>query len=212
MNEDDKNRINARYDERMKSTGYNIAGLASGSEERRELRFEVLRQVGIEPGSRILDVGCGLGDFKTYLERQSVTVEYFGVDINPNLIAECRRRHSSAKFAVADIEEISLGSFDFVVSSSSFNLRLVNEDNYDHIESVMRAMFSHATRGVAIDMLSHWVDFEGDPEAVFHYDPARTFNIAKQITKRVQLRHDYPLFEFCVYLFPDFKGWSSAPS
>jgi len=23
----------------------------------------------------------------------------------------------------------------------------------------------------------------------------------------VQLRHDYPLFEFCVYLLPDFTGW-----
>lgn len=210
MNEDDKNRINARYDERLNIKGYNIDGLASGDKTRRELRFEILRQVGIESGCRVLDVGCGLADFKSYLESCSVEVDYVGVDINPNLIHECKLRHPNAQFAVADIEEENLGQFDYVVSSSSFNLRLVKQDNYELMSSIMASMFQHASRGVAIDMMSSWVDFKGDPETAFYYDPARVFNQAKLITKRVQLRHDYPLFEFCVYLFPDFKGWGNA--
>jgi len=58
-------------------------------------------------------------------------------------------------------------------------------------------------------MLSSYVDFE-QPD-VCHYEPERVFSLSKQLTKRVSLRHDYPLYEFCVYLYPDFQGWG-APS
>ena len=212
MNEEEKKRINARYDQRLGLQGFNIKGLASGDEVRRNLRFEVLQQVGIQSGSRVLDVGCGLGDFKKFLEVRAVDVDYVGVDINPNLIHECQLRFPNEKFFVADIEEDNLGTFDYVVSSSSFNLRLNTQDNYELIQSIMAAMYRHSTKGVAIDMMSSWVDFEADPQSVFHYDPARVFDIAKAVTKRVQLRHDYPLFEFCIYMFPDFAGWNNAAS
>jgi SAM-dependent methyltransferase len=212
MEEEDILRINSRYNKRLDTEGFSIAGLASGSESRRAIRFEVLRNVGIKSGARILDVGCGLADFKRYLDENGVVVDYFGVDINPRLINECRRIYPKSNFCVADIERESLGQFDFVVSSSVYNLRLINTSNYDLIESVMSAMYRHATEGVAIDMLSSWVDFKGNPVDAFYYEPADVFNRAKRITKRVQLRHDYPLFEFCIYLYPDFEGWGSATS
>jgi hypothetical protein len=69
-------------------------------------------------------------------------------------------------------------------------------------------MYSMANQGVAVDMLTRWVDFRGNDQEAFYYDPADVLSIGKTITKRVALRHDYPLFEFCVYLYPDFVGWS----
>ncbi len=210
MKSEEKTWINARYDRRLSERGFSIEGLASGTPERRRIRYEVLAEVGISSGCSVLDVGCGLGDFGLFLRGNGLNVAYTGVDINSNLIDECRRRHSWGDFIVADIEEENLGKHDFVVSSSCFNLKLHDGDNYQQIASVMASMFSHMNQGVAIDMLSSWVDYRGNAEEAFYYDPSQVFSIAKQITKPVQLRHDYPLFEFCMYLYPDFKGWSSS--
>lgn len=210
MKPEDKAWINNRYDERIGEEGFSIAGLASGTPERRTIRYEVLVDVGIESGCSVLDVGCGLGDFGSYLRDKGIDVAYTGIDINVNLIQECQARHPWGKFHVADIEDEQLGHFDFVVSSSCFNLRLRNDDNYTRLISVMEAMYRHMSSGMAIDMLSSWVDFRGNSAEAYYYDPAQVFNLAKQITKRVQLRHDYPLFEFCMYLFPDFAGWSTG--
>ena len=62
--------------------------------------------------------------------------------------------------------------------------------------------------GVAVDFLSSHVDFR--ERRLFYYDPALVFKFAKKLTKRVTLRHDYPLYEFCVYLYKDFKGWRKS--
>lgn len=72
------------------------------------------------------------------------------------------------------------------------------------------ACYAHALAGVAVDFPSSYADFSL-PEA-FHYSPERVFTVAKGFTKWVRLRHDYPLFEFCVYLYPDFEGWASKPA
>jgi SAM-dependent methyltransferase len=207
MNANDKDRIIQRYNQRLDLYGYDIRTLASGTEERRLVRFQVLRDVGIalHPECTVLDVGCGFGDFYSFLRKESLPVRYTGYDINPRLIEVARQKYPEAAFEVRDILTEEFDTFDFIVSSSTFNLALDHEDNYQHMAGVLKTSYSHSTQGVAVDFLSSYVDFK-TPEA-FHYEPERIFSIAKSITKRVCLRHDYPLFEFCVYLYKDFQGW-----
>jgi len=205
MEQIDKERIIQRYNARLEEFGDDIRTLASGSEERRRIRFKVLSELGLTSHSSVLDIGCGLGDFFSYLKRQSMRVQYVGYDINPRLIGIAQRKYQSATFEVKDIQVDSFPIFDFIVSSSAFNLQLTGQDNYEFIEEVLRLCYLHARKGVAIDFLSSYVDFKS-PDA-FHYDPERIFSISKKITKRVSLRHDYPLYEFCIYLYPDFRGW-----
>ena len=97
--------------------------------------------------------------------------------------------------------------FDYIVSTSSFNLPLEFEDNYSFISTLLGSCYQHAKKAVSVDFLSSYVDFESVDG--FHYEPEKIFKISKSITKRVKLRHDYPLFEFAVYLFKDFEGWST---
>jgi ubiquinone/menaquinone biosynthesis C-methylase UbiE len=202
----EKRRIIQRYDARLAEHGAQFAALASGTEERRSIRFRVLTEVGITPGDSVLDLGCGFGDFAAFLDAQRIEVDYAGYDINPRLIEEARRRHPSRQFAVRDVLEDEFPQFDFIVSSSCFNLRMLEDDNYQFVERILTVCHSHARKGVSIDFLSSYVDF---PSAEgFHYQPERVFAIAKRLTKRVTLRHDYPLFEFNVYLYPDFAGWA----
>ncbi|MDA7774253.1 class I SAM-dependent methyltransferase [Pseudomonadales bacterium] len=207
FNERDRQRIIQRYNDRLELHGATIATMASGTEERRDIRFKVLSEIGIQNGDSILDLGCGFGDFINYLERENISVDYTGYDINPALVEVAQSRFPEKTFQVKDILEEQFPVFDYVVSSSCFNLPLRGHDNYDFVELIMKKCFEHSRKGVAIDFLSSHVDFESAEG--FHYDPQRLFSIAKGLTKRVNLRHDYPLFEFNIYLYKDFQGWSS---
>ncbi|HUQ86865.1 MAG TPA: methyltransferase domain-containing protein [Vicinamibacterales bacterium] len=209
MDARDRDRIVGRYNERLAQFGHDPRTLASGPSERHDLRFSILKQAGIESGMSVLDVGCGFGDFYGWLRQQGIDARYTGADINPALVEIAKANHPDAAFVVADLQVEDLRTrFDFVVSSSAFNLKLDATDNYAFAADMLARAYAIADRGVAFDFLSSYVDFTGD--GAFHYQPERIFEIAKRLTKRVTLRHDYPLFEFCVYLYPDFEGWARA--
>ncbi len=205
MDAKDKERINQFYNEGLKKYGYDIRALYSGIEERRKIRFQILCEVGVASGCSVLDLGCGFGDFYAYLREFNIETQYTGYDINPNLIEVAKRVYPDAEFHVKDIQIDSFPEFDYIVSTSAFNSLLATDDNYNFAESILTICYRHARKGVAIDFLSSYVDFKNP--ILFHYSPERIFSIAKKITKRVCLRHDYPLFDFCIYLYPDFQGW-----
>jgi SAM-dependent methyltransferase len=212
MNEFDKKKIIERYNRRLRQFGVSIEALNSGTERHRQLRFDILRQIGIASGDSVLDLGCGFGDFFLYCRNKKLDVDYLGIDINPDLISAARKRFPGVKFDVKDIQKDPLPAVDWVVSTSSFNLRLAGEDNYKFITDVLCRSYALARKGVAIDFMTDYVDFRGNDKEVFYYSPEKVFSIAKSISKRACLRHDYPLFDFCVYLYPDFTGWRKKPS
>lgn len=205
MNELDKKRIIDRYNKRIEAHGPTIQGLASGTEERRRLRFQVLTEIGIRNGDSVLDLGCGFGDFYSYLSENNLSVNYTGYDINPMIISHANERFPEGNFEVKDVLNEPFPEFDYIVSTSSFNLPLINENNYDFVGHILEHCYHHARKGVAIDFLSSYVDYPSTEG--FHYEPEKLFMKAKKLTKRVSLRHDYPLFEFAIYLYKDFKGW-----
>jgi SAM-dependent methyltransferase len=206
MHEADVDRIVHRYSTRLREHGDDIRTLASGTEDRRRIRFDVLTDVGIGPGTSLVDVGCGFGDYFGYLQRRGIDVDYLGIDINPDLVSVARTKYPTARFEVRDIQRESPPDSDFFVSTSAFNLPLEHQDNYDFIAEMLAVMYHRARRGVAVDLLSTYVDYPS-PHG-FHYSPERVLGLAKRLTKRVAIRHDYPLYEFCVYLYPDFTGWA----
>jgi SAM-dependent methyltransferase len=207
MHEADVERIVRRYSARLREHGDDIRTLASGTEERRRVRFDVLTDVGIGTGASVVDVGCGFGDYFGYLRERGIAVDYTGIDINPDLVAVARAKYPAARFLVDDIQRNPPPRCDFFVSTSAFNLPLDHEDNYHFAGEMLRTMYERARGGVAVDFLTSYVDYRS-PHG-FHYEPERLLTIAKRITKRVAIRHDYLLFEFCVYLYPDFTGWAS---
>lgn len=207
MRIEDIKKINRRYDERLKAHGEGIKALASGTEARRDLRFGVLAAIGALKGKRILDLGCGFADFNAYLLDRGVKTRYTGWDINPKLIEACRRRFPRSRFAVQDIQKLPIPRvppFDYVVCSQAFNFEL-GARNEALVRDVLKRSYALAAEGVALDLLSTHVDFR--EKHLHYYDPSAMLRFAKTLTKRVTLRHDYPLYEFCLYLYRDFHGW-----
>ena len=211
MSTEKYNQFNASwYASRIQNKESNIEVLSSGTEERRKIRFQVLKDVGIESGCSVLDIGCGFGDFYSYLKEQKIDVSYTGVDIAPVLIDGAKKQHPNLKFELRDFlkDKFSPQSFDYIVCSQVLNLSTPGVDNSELARLFLKEMHNIAKKGVACDFITSYVDFKED--YLYYHSPEQVFGFAKSVSKRVILRHDYPSYEFCIYLYPDFQGWRNG--
>lgn len=81
------------------------------------------------PGTRVLEVGCGLGDLLAYLRAHGCRC--VGVDISPRSVEIAKARHSGLDVRVADVERDPLpeGPFDLIAFA----------DVIGHVDDVQRA-------------------------------------------------------------------------
>jgi SAM-dependent methyltransferase len=79
-----------------------------------------LRRTGLEPGWRVLDIGCGAGAFLALVAAGSA--EPHGIDASEALIAFARERLPKADLRVGEMEELPWpdDSFDLVTGFNSF--------------------------------------------------------------------------------------------
>ena len=200
MNPDDRDGYRERYLARLKEYGHDPRSLG-WSKGKQEERFTALTsRVDLTRVGSVLDVGCGFGDLYAFLQEQGFKGRYLGVDFIEELIDVGRKAYPAAEFAVGDIGELSdQGPFDLVVASGIFNGVLTHEDQWAHIETTLQKMVTLASFACAADFMSSWVDYRRDD--TFYAEPERVFGIAKSLSRRVVLLHDYLPFEFAVWLF-----------
>lgn len=199
---------NLRYAKRLEKHGESVKALASGSLHHQQCRFNILKEIGNLNGCSVLDLGCGLADFNGFLIDNDISVDYTGIDIFPEFISAAQKKYPESLFLCADILEkniLNKEKFDYVICSQVFNKKLKYTDNITYVKRIIKKIFSLSKKGIAIDFISNYVDYMEDE--LFYYSPEEIFSYAKTLSKRVSLRHDYPLFEFCLYIYPDFKGW-----
>lgn len=188
-----------RYDDRLAKYGESPKALG-WLKGRQTVRFTALTEIGEMPNSNILDVGCGFGDLHGFLRNLDVKVNYTGIDINPNLIAIAKTRYPNANFLVANITSHKIHcTFDWVIASGIFEFRYSGMTHL--IRQVLSKMFELSEKGVAADFITSYVQYR-DKHA-FYAKPEVIFKLAKSLSRRVTLRHDYMPYEFCVYIYKD---------
>jgi 2-polyprenyl-3-methyl-5-hydroxy-6-metoxy-1,4-benzoquinol methylase len=209
MYDKDKETIINRYNERLNRHGDAIETLAVGNEMRQLVRFEVLCGIGDLRGKSILDVGSGFGDFFGFLKSKEISSDYMGYDMNPKLVDVARERYPEAKFQVLDfLTDDSDEKFDYVISSTSFNNKFTEVDNYEMVEKVIARSFDMCRKGVAINFMTDYVDYKTD--YAFYYSPERIFKFCKSICNRVAMRHDYCLYEFTIFMYKEDCEWKKT--
>jgi 2-polyprenyl-3-methyl-5-hydroxy-6-metoxy-1,4-benzoquinol methylase len=73
-----------------------------------EMLQEVVTELAVAPGMRVLDAGCGTGVLGERLAAACPDIEYLGVDLSPAMLARARRRcswSSSFAFVEANLDE-----------------------------------------------------------------------------------------------------------
>lgn len=200
LDPDDVSQVVRRYQQRIAEHGPTFASLNSGSEPKQAMRHSVHASAlrGAKPS--VLEIGCGLAGFYKYLLQQQCDCSYHGYDIVPEYIDECRRVYPQAGFALRNVffEDIE-GTYDTIVMSQVLNNRYQKSDNMQVMQRALELAFLHTRVSVSVDMLSTYVDFR-NPD-LYYYSPEEIFRIARTISPRVLLRHDYRAFEFCIQLF-----------
>lgn len=180
--------------------GHDVRALDWGSRESQSARFAVLAGVGDLRGRSVLDVGCGLGDFAGWLERNGVDMDYTGIDITPRMVDLARASRPSQRFEVGDLLSLPLPpegrQWDFVVASGIFAKRQAEPDRY--LRAAIERMFALCTAAVAFNVLSTWAPGTDGDE--YHADPLQTLGFCRGLTPWVALRHDYHPRDFTVYL------------
>jgi SAM-dependent methyltransferase len=88
--------------------------------EGRDVHGEVEMILSLRPAS-VLDAGCGTGRVAIELARRGV--EVVGVDVDPSMIAEARRRNPGLDWVEGDLAGLDLGrQFDVVVLAGNVPL------------------------------------------------------------------------------------------
>ena len=165
------------------------------------LRYQTLLEAGDVHNNKILDFGCGKGDFYRFLKDRGIQAEYSGFDINEKLIVLARQKYPEAEFRVFDIEtDISDGKFDYVFLCGVFNLRVTGLEITIH--NILTKLFQHCRKGLAFNALSDLnpkKDFE-----LYYVSPEKIFTFAvKSLSPYVSLRHDRMRYDFTLFVYRD---------
>jgi len=201
----EKKKIIDYFDRLLDRFGNDPRSADWNSKEAQYLRFEMISQVGDISRCSILDVGCGLGHFYEFLKEKDLKFEYKGIDISKKMIAQARRRLPDLDFEASDIlsDEIN-ENFDIIVTSGMFNAHVGH--SYDewtkYCEAVIIKMFRLSKKAISFNMVTNYVDFK--VEHLYYADPKYYFDFAKKLSRFVTLRHDYPIYDFVIYIYKEF--------
>ncbi len=195
---DDYTRLTGLYDGRLAEHGVSVQTVGWGSVADQHMRFEVLCRGLDLKGLRILDIGCGLGDFVPWAEGKfGADFDYVGMDLSSDLIAAARQRFGSERrqfIAGTLTPESEVGEFDVIVLSGALTFKTA--DNMATMRSVLGSAWARCSEAVCCNFMTSYADSQ--LEKNFHYSPEQVFGFAKSLSRFVVLHHDYDLYEFTV--------------
>jgi ubiquinone/menaquinone biosynthesis C-methylase UbiE len=128
----------------------------------RESGAELIERIGIQPGQRVLDLGCG--DGTTAIPSAQKGARVLGVDIANNLVAAGNQRALSLRLENCRFQQ-----------GDAADLQGFDDQTFDHVVSIFGAMFAAKPFDVAREMvrvtkpggritMGNWIP--GDPTLV----------------------------------------------
>ncbi len=182
-------------------------GWKSGESQRK--RFEAISKVGDLSGCSLLDVGCGYGDLRGYLDRRFSDFTYIGIDQMPEFIDSATMRYGNDAdtfFYRTDFTAVGLPQVDYVIASGALGYRC---DNSDFCFRMIQKMYAAAGRALAFNMLD--ADRFPEHELLVGHDCDKVVAFCETLSPRVKVVRGYLEDDFTVFLYRNGHG-STAES
>ena len=187
------------YEDKVRTYGFDHRGLGFLSRSSQVKRFEALLELGDLDGRRVLDVGCGFGDFLGFLQQRGTEPVYTGIDVCEPMVQRCIERFGKlARFEVADVLEYEPAqSFDYVVASGLFGLDA--DGVRERILPSLERMVGWARIGAAVNFLS--AAYPTQAENRIYVEPGKAVEAALSLTPSVRLDHSYLPNDFTLFMY-----------
>ena len=169
------------------------------SADGQRFRFLKLMEIADLRNQRVLDLGCGIGDFYPFLIEKFGQLDYTGIDLVPEMVDFAATKYPGARFLCRDIAKDDLDErFDYVLASVVFNNAMPDADAY--MRELLTLAFKYCTGGLGFNFISSHVNFT-DPEMAYH-DPAQVLDFCiGHLTRKVMIHHHYERVDVAVFAY-----------
>ena len=198
------------YEEKVRRYGFDHRGLGFRNRSSQEKRFEALLALGDFHGRRILDVGCGFGDFLAFLIERGIHPLYTGLDVCEPMIERCQERFpaGAGRFLAGDVLEHEADqAYDYVVASGLFGLD--SPGARERIAPTLELMFGWCRFGLATNFLS--ARYANLAEGRIYVEPEKALQAGLALTPAVRLDHNYLPNDFTLHLYRT-PSWDGEPA
>jgi SAM-dependent methyltransferase len=203
----DKLKIKYYHHQRSKISGTDNAKVQGWySVESQQVRFQALCQPLELTGKSVLDLGCGYGDLKQYLDEISRAqlsgnnriASYLGIDQQSAFVKVARARFANSantNFINADFSNFSLPNVDVIFVSGSFNY-FSRESNY--LYKLIAVMYESTEYAVAFNLLDSRYFTSG--KTLVAYDPNEVLDFCLSVCPNSQLFDNYAKNDFTIIM------------
>ena len=200
MNLIEKATIRHYHNHRIKSyRNGSVEALGYRGIESQIKRFEVIASLGDLNGCTLLDVGCGYGDLKRYLDKFFSDFTYIGIDHMPQFITKAKDRYDDSKdtyFYQADFSTVEFPEVDYVIASGALAYRCQNR-NF-HFEMI-RKMYDAAKQAVVFNMLN--AAFFPEHDLLIGHDMKKVLAFCQHLSRRVEVIRGYLVDDFTIFIY-----------
>lgn len=162
-------------------------------------RFNAIAQQYDFNYKSVLDLGCGFGDLKLYLDEHFDLKSYTGIDQQKAFIAAAKLRDiPQATFLHADFARCKLSKHDVVIACGSLNYY---SSDPKYLYNVIKGMYDNANEAVIFNLLNS-ENFPTDA-LLQSYNPNDILTFCRTLTKQSVITQGYAADDFTVVM----KKW-----
>ncbi|MCF6324591.1 MAG: class I SAM-dependent methyltransferase [Gammaproteobacteria bacterium] len=178
-----------------------VESLGWKGDESQQKRFEVISEVADLNGASILDLGCGQGDLKKFLDNRYSDFSYIGIDQMPEFISEAELRYghlSDTHFYQSDFSTVVLPQVEYVIACGALGYRCAKPNWFNEM---IAKMYASASRALVFNMLDI-ATFPDHPLLVGH-EVEEVAAFCKTLSPRVEVKSRYLDDDFTIYMYRD---------
>ncbi len=195
---DAKNKMARYFEPRVQRYGHSYVSVGWASAESQRQRFRVMSEIAELDECRILDAGCGVGQFYGFLQEAGFEVNYTGVDLYPSMIACARRHYPDATFIKTDILSYKPETvFDYAFAVGIYNVE--TGDNEEVMKAIIENLYATVCKGVGVS-LTYGSEL---PACIHSFDPDTMYEFGKRFAPDVHIRSDHLENDFAMYLYKE---------